>query len=74
MVVLVSGRHHHHHRRCRRQGRERGSGRKRVAYGRVTKVALGDGLEERGLADVCQSNLESASRTVSAGLGRWSLT
>ena len=34
-------------------------GREGITYGRVTKVALGDGLEERRLADVCQSNLGS---------------
>ena len=33
-------------------------------YGRIAQVAFGDGLEERRLADVCQSNLWSP-KTVS---------
>lgn len=32
---------------------------RRGTYGRIAQVALGDGLEERRLADVCQSNLWS---------------
>ena len=56
MDVLVSRYYRHRHRRRRRSLMEEEGGE--VAYGRVTEVALGDGLEERGLANVCQSNLE----------------